>query len=253
MLNIEKESCFCFTSDIDWASEHAISVTFEMFQDFGVPLTFFITHESRLIRRYFQDQKVEIGIHPNFLEGSSQGTYATEIIEYLEGLYPESRCFRNHRYYDLNDINDLMYQKGYRYDSNLCTDLEIVRPFFHRSGLLRIPIFMEDGGYLLKRHPLDFGSRSRAFEANGLKVINVHPMHMALNSPDFGYARNLKDKLTRKEWNQLSRKDIEKLSYKGLGIRTFIGSLLEQIREQNSALLTLSQVYEMCKSASPNS
>jgi hypothetical protein len=208
----------------------------------GIHLNF-ITHESPLIRKQHERGHAEIGLHPNLIEGSSQGNDIVEIISYLENLYPDVKCFRNHRYFDSNDVNDYMFQRGYKYDSNVCTDLEIVKPFFHRSGLLRIPIFMEDGGYLLKKHKLNFESRHRIFFEKGLKVINVHPMHMALNSPSFAFARKLKDKLTRDEWNNLSEGEIENLSYKGLGIRTFIISLIENIKASDSrALLETSEI-----------
>src|SRR3990167_3805264 len=139
MMHIwEEEPVFCFTSDIDWASEACIEYSHNII--FG----------NELKLSYFN-------IHPNFLPDSSHGLSFKEVIDYCENLVPTADGFRSHRYFEVNDIMDDFAKRGFKFASNHCTRCETyIKPLVHRSGLLSIPIFFEDGGYLLMDPSLNF-------------------------------------------------------------------------------------------------
>ena len=239
------EAVFIFTVDVDWASEDALKYCYSLFEQYGIPVTFFITHPSNFLNEKIEKGIIDAGIHPNFLKGSSQGNTLNEVIDYCIDLLPNTKSFRCHRYYDVNDVNDYLYEQGFRYDSNLCTLLQKVDPFFHRSGLLRFPIYFEDGAYLLHNGNLNFNQVvEQIFYLSGLMIINVHPMHMVLNSPHFLYAKKIKDNLSREEWNTLNFKDFDKIKYSGLGIRDFVVDLLEFVYKNNIKTYTLKELYE---------
>ncbi|MTI71701.1 MAG: hypothetical protein FH751_15750 [Firmicutes bacterium] len=244
----KNEPIFCFTIDLDWASESAIKYTFNYFEKFNIPITFFVTHYSKFLFDKINYNEIDAGIHPNFLPNSSHGNNYKEVINYCTKLLPKAKSFRCHRYFDVNDINEKLYDLGFLYDSNLCTFLQRVDPFVHRSGLIRFPIYFEDGAYLYHNKNLKFNEISEElFYSKGLIIINIHPMHMALNSPDFLYARKIKDNLTRQKWNSLNDKDLKNIKNYGLGIKDFIVNLLKFINKNNLKTYTLKNIYEMIK------
>lgn len=240
------EPVFSFTVDVDWASEDAIEYCYKFFEAYQIPVTFFLTHKSNFLLQKLKEGKIAAGIHPNFILGSSHGDSLDEVIDYCMNIFPKPECFRCHRYYDVNDISETFYNSGIRYDSNLCTFLQKVDPFIHRSGLIRFPVYFEDGAYLLHRQNLNFDEvKTELFFQNGLMIINIHPMHMVLNSPDFQYARKIKDSISRKEWNTLVKNDFNIISYQGKGIRDFVIKLLDYVKESNLKTYTLKELYEM--------
>ena len=239
-----EENFICFTSDLDWAPEVAIEGILKLFLERGIRPTMFVTHPSQVINKY--KDEIDIGIHPNFIQPSSQGNNIDDIIDYCVGLAPETRVFRAHRWYPSNDIYDRLLRKGFTYESNLCTSMDLVDPYIQRSGMISFPVFFEDGAYIMHSDKIDFNMVKQKFMQNGLKVVNIHPMHFALNTPYFQYTRQIKDKLTRNEWVGMDENMLEDLKYKGKGITNFIIQLMDLVKVQNIKIITLEQAYKMC-------
>jgi hypothetical protein len=239
-----EENFICFTSDLDWAPEVAIEGILKLFLERGIRPTMFVTHPSQVINKY--KDEIDIGIHPNFIQPSSQGNNIDDIIDYCVGLAPETRVFRAHRWYSSNDIYDRLLRKGFTYESNLCTSMDLVDPYIQRSGMISFPVFFEDGAYIMHSDKIDFNMVKQKFMQNGLKVVNIHPMHFALNTPYFQYTRQIKDKLTRNEWVGMDENMLEDLKYKGKGITNFIIQLMDLVKVQNIKIITLEQAYKMC-------
>ncbi len=242
--SLKSNNIVCFTSDMDWASEYAIKNTFEYFVSEGIPLTAFITNPSDTVEEYKRAGMIKCGIHPNFMPDSSQGRNYDEVIDYCFSLLPDARCFRAHRYYDVNDTMDKLTKRGIIYESNVCTLMDIIPPFLHRSKTISFPIFWEDGAFLYYSRNFDFSLMERQLRAPGLKVINIHPMHFMLNTPYFSYTREIKDSLSREEWNNLNEEHIEKLAFKGEGITTYIKKMVELINREKIKTMFLDDVYE---------
>lgn len=93
-----------------------------------------MTHPSEIINK--NRRNIDIGIHPNFIAPSSQGNSIEEVIDYCVNLAPDTKVFRAHRWFSSNDIYDYLSKKGFVYESNLCTDMEIIDSFIHRSGMI---------------------------------------------------------------------------------------------------------------------
>jgi len=240
------EPIFCITSDIDWASDYALEIFLDIVEDYNIPLTMFLTHSSSLIVDIINNRNIDVGIHPNFLMSSSQGSSYKEVIEYCKAILPNAKSFRCHRYFDVNDITEILYNEGFLYDSNLCTFLESIDPFVHRSGIIRFPVYFEDGAYLYNNGNLDFNKVYKEyFSKPGLMVINIHPMHMVLNSPNFLYSRRIKDRISREEWNNLSKIELEEMQYKGRGIKDFLIDFFNYLRLKKFKVYNLKQIYEI--------
>lgn len=204
-----------------------------------------MTHPSPYLRGLLDGNKIEAGLHPNFLPDSSQGGSIPEVLEYCMKLIPEPRCFRSHRYFDVTDITHGFFSRGLRYDGNICTFLtQGIVPFEHESGLIRFPTFFEDGTYLKRGPGLDFTAvKDSLFNRPGLKIVSVHPMHIVMNSPDLGYSRKIKDSVSREEWNRLGGPGLLKLQYTRRGIRDFIGELIEDVTAQKRQIETMDGLF----------
>lgn len=251
-MNLEKakaifqsKNYFCFTSDLDWAPETAIEETLNMLLSKHIKPTVFVTHKSEVVARF--SREIDLGIHPNFVQPSSQGNNIEEVIQYCNKLLPETKVFRCHRWFSSNDVYDQLAALGFLYESNLCTNMDIVLPFLHRSGLVSFPVYFEDGAYIINNKELVFDHAVHKFETKGLKVINIHPMHYALNTPYFLYTREIKDRLSRNEWNKMDEKMLKSLTFEGNGIRNFIDSLINYAtKESDVEIITLKEAYHIC-------
>ena len=203
---------FALTSDVDWAQEFVI----EEFADFASSLsirpTFFATHKSEVIDRLNQSGKVEIGLHPNFLPGSTHGNNFTDVIEHITGLFPYAKCFRSHSFMDGAPISVPFANQGIKYDSNLCLYLEAnIRPLRHSTGIMRLPVFWEeDNHWNWENMSWNVSDYFDQFMSPGLKIINVHPIHFALNSPNLDFYKNLP-----KPANSLTKDEIVKFRFTG--------------------------------------
>jgi hypothetical protein len=238
------EPVFCFTADVDWASEESLEECHRLFESFGITVTYFMTHPSEVLQNLHDKNAINVGIHPNFLKGSSHGEGFEAVIEYCTTKLPKTECFRSHRYYDVTDITHGLKSKGFKYDSNVCTLLQQnIQPFKHESGLIRFPTFFEDGTYLFNNFPLEKLVIPKIFSQNNLMIISVHPMHMVMNSPNIKYSRNVKDKLTRDEWNNMSGETLIKERFDGRGIRNYVEDLLQFITDNNFLIKTLEELY----------
>lgn len=246
----DEEPVFCFTSDIDWASEDVLEIMFEKIEAYQIKLTTFVTHYSELIEQKFGMGKVERGIHPNFLSNSSHGSSFVEVIENCIRFAPESIGFRSHRLFDVTDITHLLKNDyGFKYVSNLCTVFgNKIKPFLHESGLIHFPIFFEDGTHLYNELSLNFHKYQEYFSSPGIKIISFHPMNFVLNSPTLKFMRHIKDSLSRKEYNCLDKKMVRQLQNDKAGVGDFTKNIIEFVKRNEHRTLSLNELYALCTS-----
>jgi hypothetical protein len=236
---------FCFTSDVDWASEDVMKEYFNMVNPLCIKPTLFVTHESEVIESNFKLGKIERGIHPNFLDNSSHGDSFKEIIETCIKFAPESFGFRSHRLFDVTDITHLLKNEyNYKFVSNLGTILQsYIRPILHESGLVHIPIFFEDGTHLYNQLDLNFLKYIDLFKTPGIKIISFHPMNFVFNSPNMNFMRQIKDTLTREEYNNINTATIERLRNREAGIGQTVINIVNFVKENKYQIMSLNEVY----------
>lgn len=214
-----------FTIDVDWACESAIDETLNYLQSQNITPTVFTTHRSKRLDASME--QIEVGLHPFFDRNSSHGSTIQEVVSHVMSLPHNLKAFRCHRFAVCNASKLAMAEAGMLISSNVCTDLEIIPPFRDRFGFQEVPIFLEDGGYLWQKHPLEMNeSLEKKILGNGIKVILIHPMHFCLNTPDFNYMSRIKQSLTREAWNHMSKNTLNELRWKGRGIRDLIIELI---------------------------
>ena len=85
------------TIDTDWVPDFAIEKTADILIENQVKTTWFLTHNSKAIRRLFEYSDLfELGIHPNFMSDSTQGDSYEEIMKYLLCIVPDAKSIRTH-------------------------------------------------------------------------------------------------------------------------------------------------------------
>jgi hypothetical protein len=238
----DTEPVFCFTSDIDWASEDVLKQFFKVVNPLAIDPTLFLTNNSEQIEKNLD--KLHVGIHPNFLPNSSHGNSFVEVINCVKAFSPDSIATRSHRAFEVTDTSHLQFKNGYRYSSNCITIMQPnIRPVLLESGLINFPVFFEDGTHLYNELDLNFQKYIDNFRSPGLKIISFHPMNFILNSPSYIYMRQLKDKLTREQYASLSDNDIEAYANKGIGIRDTILDIISYVKQNNFKIFSLKSIY----------
>lgn len=182
------------TFDIDWAPDCAIDFAADLLVERGVRSTWFVTHLSPAIERLrARPDLFELGIHPNFMPGSSHGEKPEQILKTCMDFVPDAVSLRTHGLLQSGNIFDfVMSLTPLTFDVSLfhprALQIDVVK--YERFGqvLWRVPYVWEDD-YVMESSPLNV-SRDREFsgfsdmlaKARGIQVFNFHPIHVLLNS-----------------------------------------------------------------------
>jgi SAM-dependent methyltransferase len=230
----------CVTSDLDWASDYCIRDFAGLMREFRVRPTFFVTHESAAIRALAAEGAAELAVHPNFNPGSSHGSTEEEVIDTVFRLVPESKAWRSHCFVDSSSIAESMTRRGMEYDSNLCLHRQAgLVPLAHALGGIRYPVFFEDDVQLF-RSPGDWNLNADEFLTPGLKVLNFHPFFVAANIPSEEYYQSVKPHI-----KTLDETTVRAVRYSGVGTRTLLLRLLEELARRGERFYTLDEIHRM--------
>lgn len=173
------------TFDIDWAHDEVLRDTIDLVRPFGVKVTWYATHPTRLLDQIRRVTHWELGIHPNFnplLEGRG-GESAADIVQRLMAVVPEARTVRSHSLVQSSRISQIFLSAGLTHDSNDYfpgnSGIEL-RPFILENGLIKVPYHFSDELWCLgNRGREDFDVLLRR---PGLRVFDFHPIHVFLNT-----------------------------------------------------------------------
>jgi len=235
-------SPLCFTTDIEWSPDWAIQDLYALADQYGVPLTPFLTHRSDyLVRRFGMRDVVsnaDVGVHPNFLPGSTHGATVDEVIATTKALWPDAISFRSHCFYDDTRMLRKMTDKGFRYDSNLFAFLQpMLAPFRTVAGTVRLPVFWEDDVHSANALPWDASALRAAFETPGLKIVNVHPLRVALNVPDEAFHES------HRQLESAVDVDARAEAHRAKGTRTYLEELFAYASAGPRSPVRLSDLY----------
>jgi len=217
---------FCLTIDVEWAPEFVIEWMAERVKDAKISATWFATHDSKALKKLACDSSQEIGLHPNFFPGSTQGLGMEDVMVRLTRLYPNARGVRSHAFLD-STRHHLHYSKlGLKYISNTIVWTESSKPFFLPwSSMWQIPISWEDdvACNFAKDISLDFLRKGK----DAIWVLNFHPLYCYLNEK---IAMPVYSKLKSDGVNitGLSRDILSPLRYKGRGLLNMFDFVLSQ-------------------------
>ncbi|MCX7353121.1 MAG: hypothetical protein NTW22_07670, partial [Proteobacteria bacterium] len=86
--------------DLDWAKDEQIYFLVDHLIKNEIKATFFLTYYSKAVQKILdQNELFEIGIHPNFLESSTQGRNFEEVIEFFSSWLSRPIGVRTHGLY----------------------------------------------------------------------------------------------------------------------------------------------------------
>lgn len=181
----EGRPLFCFTMDLEWAPEWAIREVFGIAYGHGIPLVPFVTHRSEFIAKQLGRTLSDVGVHPNFLPGSTHGTNVDDVLATMARLAPGARSFRAHCFYDDTRTLRKLAERGFTHDSNALAFLQpMLVPMRTVTSILRFPVFWEDDVHSAFGLPWTLAALRPALDSPGLKIVNVHPLRVALNVQD---------------------------------------------------------------------
>jgi hypothetical protein len=212
------------TIDIDWAPDAAIEMTAAILEEAGCCATWFATHATPALEGLRARRDLfELGIHPNFLEGSSHGSEPDEVLKNVLAIVPEARCVRSHSMFMSGPI-----LAAIRRFPQLKLDCSLMLPGLQQATavaygegettLWLLPSYWcDDDEASLSKPNWELDQR---FEAPGVKVLIFHPIHVAMNSArieDYAALKASRGHVT--DW---SRELLDSARHDGPGSRTLL-------------------------------
>jgi hypothetical protein len=221
------------TFDVDWAPDWTVELCANMCAAARVAATFFATHNSTVLSTLRRNPLFELGIHPNFLPGSSHGDSTRGVLDHCLEFVPEAISFRTHSLVQSTPlfecIADHYPQLGvdvslllYRCPQLSCFEM----PFgASRRRLRRVPYGWEDDVAAID---VSWNWDHVPVPRPGVEVYAFHPIHVALNSNSIAPYRNLRVATQNRAYSGLDAATVATHAHSGHGTRTFLQSLLAQ-------------------------
>jgi hypothetical protein len=172
--------------DVDWAPDFVIDAVAERLIERDVRATWFVTHASPAMDRLrHRPDLFELGIHPNFLPGSSHGRTHEEVLQHCMQIVPEAVSIRSHGVYQSGPLYaTILRTTPIRVDSStFLPEMDHIRPLEHPmpcGKLIRVPFFWADDYELCKSAPDWHVERFQG--RPGLQIFMFHPINVYLNT-----------------------------------------------------------------------
>jgi hypothetical protein len=187
------------TLDVDWAPDFAIDFVASLLLEAGVPATWFITHDSPALGRLRSHPEMfELGIHPNFMPGSSHGSSEGAVLSHMMALVPEARVVRTHGLVQSSNLlGRIVDETPIRVDASVfmphARELDaVVYHWGEGKKLVRLPYMWEDDFEMVRPDGI-WDLSALVARGSGLMIVDFHPLHVYLNSINLSAYRNLRE------------------------------------------------------------
>jgi len=221
--------------DLDWAPDAAIDDTAGLLREAGVHATWFVTHRSPAVDRLAEEHELfELGVHPNFLRGSTHGENAADVLEHCMRLVPQAIAVRTHGLVQSTAlVTQMVAVTPLRIDASvLLPRVTSVPPAVLPTAagpMVRVTCCWEDDVEMLAERPV---WRLDDLAIDGLALFCFHPIHVWRNHASLsGYEAM---KRAPGGISEASASD----PLPGLGSRSMFLDLLTRLRGEGSATLT---------------
>ena len=176
------------TFDIDWAADFVVEPLIKLLEDSEIKATWFVTHDTPLLKCLHENPNFELGIHPNFnnlLNGNDKnGKNSKEVVLRLLELVPQATAVRSHSMCQSSVLIELFNECGLTHDCNhfipFRSNVEC-KPWLHWNGMVKVPYFWEDDIETMQPNKFDMTVPG---SSKGLRVFDFHPIHTFLNTED---------------------------------------------------------------------
>lgn len=186
------------TLDIDWAPDYAIDFAAKLLIEAQVRATWFVTHDSPAVERLRQHPHLfELGIHPNFLPGTTHGQTESDILRHCMGFVPQARVVRTHGLVQTSNLLEKIID-----ETPVTVDVSLFLPhaaalepvvYYWEDGkrLVRLPYMWEDDFEMVRPDSIwDLGQM--VDRGTGLMIMDFHPIHVFLNSVTLSTYRSVR-------------------------------------------------------------
>lgn len=164
------------TFDVDWAPDFVLRDVVSLLDRSHASATFFCTHRSPFISELASHPRIELGIHPNFFPGSSQGGTEAEVWDFFSLNFPDAVSMRTHGLFAHGRLLVEARRRGVLVDSSLFlvdgAPAAQTMPTPH-GDLRRMPFRYGDDAWVEGWGPV-------ALPGPGVSMF--HPIHVHLNS-----------------------------------------------------------------------
>ena len=222
--------------DIDWAPDFVLEKTARIFEEYQVKSTWFVTHDSEFVRFMLTKPDLfELGIHPNFFKGSTQGSTEREVLLYLLNIIPNATSVRTHGLFQYSGLmRKMCVDYGIRLDSSIFLPyMQNISPHHidygleNQNRLIRAPYYW--GDYTAFSRPEGIGEpNDELLSPRGMKIFNFHPIHIGLNSSDLIAYEELK---ARKSMSEIDSLEFSPFVQKPYGSRDFLIDLVKWVQK----------------------
>jgi hypothetical protein len=233
---------FCFTIDMDWAPQAVIDDTLALLAAYDVPATLFLTNPLPTLDVGHH----ELALHPNFEQSSDPQRVLAEL---KAGAAPNAIGVRAHALHYNYRLLAPYDRLGLRYDSNVVMyNRPGIEPYRLTPAIWELPVFFMDYIHLVMQHGRAgaFAPESLDLAAPGMKVFDLHPHHVFLNTEDL--ARYDRAKASYHDPDGLRRHANPESS--GTGIRVLLRRVLERVRAEGWPVETMSTVFDRAAAGS---
>ena len=220
------------TIDVDWAPDFVIDFVAQHLVESRVRATWFITHQSPAVERLRRHPELfELGIHPNFLPGSSHGRTTAEVLVHCMGLVPDAKSMRTHALVQSTPLlTCVLNETPIAYDLSLYLPRAFwARPVEYSVGdrlLVRIPYVWEDDFEMAMPDP-DWTLPSICDDGERLTVLDFHPIHIYLNSETMAPYAELKQR--HRSLSTIKQEAIDPFVTEGEGTRAAFGRAIARL------------------------
>ena len=179
--------------DLDWAIDEILEDTLDLILEAEIKATMFVTHETPVLDKMRESPLISLGVHPNFnplLKGDPDANSPSEVFSDVMKIVPEAKVLRSHSMTHSGLWLDAYKEIGLTHLSQYYMGgLEVIQPIKHVNGLVEVPVYFADDGYLFVEDHGKWKNPSEmqilAVQPDSVKVYNFHPIHIALNSNSF--------------------------------------------------------------------
>lgn len=218
---------YALTFDINWAPDFAILHCIELVESAGCKATFFATHRTP-VNREIIERDHNLGIHPNFLPGSSQGSDVQDVISECLSYAPDAWCMRTHALVQSSpllheiflkfpqlklDVSLFMHRSAFAHKVRWDSDgVSFDRLLYNSEDDVQFSVFIKN-----KMPDLFFGE---------LTVFDFHLIHVFLNSTDGSEYRKLKFEQSHISLSSLDVRVAQIYVNQGLGTQSYLKEVL---------------------------
>lgn len=173
--------------DLDWVSDSVLDWFIDFLDSLKIKVTVFITHKTPLLKKIYQREYIEVGVHPFFNIIKSDNSEIKDVLINLLDLVPNAHVARSHRLTTSASWNEIYHQSGINFTSNyvMFGNSNII-PWPHLNGIIEVPIYFSDDGFFRinddKENKFDLNNISFQPKHNSIQVYDFHPIHCFLNT-----------------------------------------------------------------------